>query len=167
MPSERVHDAATTARYATHDQPLTGYGVLAASFLGGAGAFAVWLARSGRPIPDRVELADLALVSIAAHKASRLLAKDRVTSVVRSPFARRRSAATAGEVEDAARGLGLRRAVGELLVCPYCLGMWMAAALTASLLVVPRFTRWIAVVLTAVTIADFLQIAYRKALDTL
>jgi hypothetical protein len=61
----------------------------------------------------------------------------------------------------------MRRVLGEILVCPYCLGMWIAAAMTAGLLVVPRFTRWVAFVLTALTIADFMQVGYRKAADTL
>jgi Protein of unknown function (DUF1360) len=57
--------------------------------------------------------------------------------------------------------------VGQLLVCPYCLGMWTSAALTAGLLVAPRFTRWVASVLVIFYGADVLQIAYRKAEDTL
>jgi uncharacterized membrane protein len=57
--------------------------------------------------------------------------------------------------------------VGELLVCPYCIGMWISAAFAAGLLVAPRFTRWFAAVLVAVFGADVLQIAYRKAEDAL
>ncbi len=45
--------------------------------------------------------------------------------------------------------------------------MWTSAALTASLLVAPRFTRWTCAVLTAFFGADVLQIAYKKAEDTL
>ena len=95
------------------------------------------------------------------------MAKDRVTSVIRAPFTRYKNDAAAGEVEEGARGRGLRRAIGELLVCPYCIGLWIASALTAGLLVAPRFARWVAVALTALTLSDFLQIAYKKAQDTL
>lgn len=149
------------------DEPLASYGLLVATFLGSSGAFAWWLDRSGRPVPDRVELGDLALVSVAAHKASRLVTKDRVTSSLRAPFTRYQDDGDAGEIEETARGRGLRRAVGELLVCPYCVGTWIAAGLTASLLVAPRFTRWVSVALTAVTVSDLLQIGYKKAEDTL
>lgn len=149
------------------DPPLASYGMLMATLLGSSGAFAWWLGRSGRPVPDRPELGDLALVSIAAHKASRLLAKDRVASPLRAPFTRYEDDGAAGEVSETPRGRGLRRAVGELLVCPYCIGAWMAAAFTASLLVAPRLTRWACVALTTVAVSDFLQIAYRKAEDTL
>jgi hypothetical protein len=131
------------------ERPLGSYGLLVATFLALSGVFAAWLARSGRPVPDDVDLTDLALVSIATHKASRLLTKDRVTSVLRAPFTRPQGDEGAGEVEEAARGRGLRRAIGELLVCPYCVGMWIAGALTAGRLVAPRFTRQVAFALTA------------------
>jgi hypothetical protein len=86
---------------------------------------------------------------------------------VRAPFTRFEDDAGPGEVSEAARGHGLRRAIGELLVCPYCLDLWIGAALTAGLLVAPRATRWLATVLTVLFGADLLQIAYRKAEQTL
>jgi hypothetical protein len=104
---------------------------------------------------------------VATHKASRLLAKDRVTSTGRAPFTRYEGEAGPSEVSEAARGRGLRRAIGELIVCPYCVGMWISAAFAAGLLVAPRFTRWFAAVLTALFGADVLQIAYSKAEDAL
>jgi hypothetical protein len=148
-------------------RPLKGYAVLMGTFTSLAGAFAAWFRASGRELPDRIDGRDLALVTIATHKASRLVAKDRVTSAVRAPFTRFEHDAGPGEVSESARGRGLRRAVGELLVCPYCLGMWISAGLTAGLLVAPRFTRWFAAVLTALFGADALQIAYKKAEDLL
>jgi hypothetical protein len=63
----------------------------------------------------------------------------------------------------AARGTGLRRAIGELLICPYCVGMWIAAAFTAGLIVAPRATRWTAAALSTLFGSDILQIAYKKA----
>jgi hypothetical protein len=148
-------------------RPLTGYAVLIATFTSLSGAFAAWFRASGRELPDRIDARDLALVTIATHKASRLVAKDRVTSAVRAPFTRFEHDDGPGEVSESARGRGLRRAVGELLVCPYCLGLWISAAFTAGLLVAPRFTRWFAAVLTALFGADVLQIAYKKAEELL
>jgi hypothetical protein len=127
----------------------------------------VWLRHSGRQLPEHVSASDFALLTIATHKTSRLIAKDRVASTVRAPFTRFQGDAGAGEVNEAARGHGLRRAIGELLVCPYCLGLWTAAAFTAGLVVAPRMTRWIAFVLGATSGADVLQIAYKKAEDSL
>jgi hypothetical protein len=100
---------------------------------------------------------------VASHKVSRVIAKDRVASAVRAPFTRFQGDAGPGEVDEAARGHGLRRAIGELLVCPYCLGLWASATLTASLLVFPRFTRWFATVLTMFFGSELLQLAYHRA----
>lgn len=149
------------------DKPLASYGVLMSVFSTLAGSFALWFRRSGRTLPDRMDGRDLALLTLASHKASRLIAKDKVTSAIRAPFARYQGDAGAGEVSEKPRGRGLRRVIGELLVCPYCLGMWTSAILTAGLLVAPRFTRWLASVLVIFFGADVLQIAYKKAEDTL
>lgn len=128
-----------------------------------ATTFAGWFRRSGRRLPDTIAPGDLALLTVAGHKAARLITRDRVTSVVRAPFTRFQDDAGHGEVDEAARGHGLRRAIGELLVCPYCLGMWVSASLTASLLVFPRFTRWVCAVLVAFFGAEILQLAYGRA----
>ena len=149
------------------EKPLRSYAVLMATFSGLAGAFATWFRRSGRDLPDRMTPGDLALLTVASHKASRLIAKDKVTSTIRAPFARYEGPAGPGEVSESPRGQGLRHAIGELLVCPYCLAMWTSAALTAGLLIAPRLTRWVAAVLTIFFGADVLQIAYKKAEDAI
>jgi hypothetical protein len=68
---------------------------------------------------------------------------------------------------EAARGRGLRRALGELLIWPYCLGVWVSATFAAGLLVAPRPTRQALLVLDAVFAADVLQIAYAKGEEAL
>jgi hypothetical protein len=145
------------------ERPVGGYAILLGVFAGLAGGFAAWLSRSGRELPERVAPGDLALVTVATHKASRLVSKDRVTSTVRAPFTRVEGDEDGGELSEAARGTGLRRAIGELLICPYCLGMWIAAAFTAGLIVAPRATRWTAAALSTLFGSDLLQIAYKKA----
>ncbi|UTI66112.1 DUF1360 domain-containing protein [Paraconexibacter antarcticus] len=145
------------------ERALGGYLVLTAVFSAANTAFALWYRRSGRRLPDTVAGRDLALVAVATHKAARIIAKDRVTSAVRAPFTRVQHDAGPGEVEEAARRRGVPRAIGELLVCPYCLGPWIASALTAALLVAPRLTRLVCSVLCAVFAADVLQLAYARA----
>ncbi len=149
------------------EKPLRSYRVLMTVFSLLSAAFAHWFHRSGRELPDRVPAGDLALITVASHKASRLISKDRVTSGLRAPFTRFEGEAGPGEVSEQARGEGLRRAIGELLICPYCLGMWISAGFVAGLLVMPRFTRWTAAVFTALFGADLLQIAYKRAEDLL
>jgi hypothetical protein len=138
-----------------------------ALFSGLCGAFLLWLRRSDRELPITIGGADLALITVATHKASRLIAKSRATSTLRAPFTQFQDDAGAGEVDEAARGRGLRRAIGELLVCPHCLGLWVAAAFSAGMVAVPRPTRWIALVLSAMSGADLLHIARRRSQDSL
>jgi hypothetical protein len=149
------------------ERPLGGYALLTGTYLTLTGGFATWLHHARMPVADRVEGKDIVLTAIATHKLSRLIAKDRVTSVVRAPFTEFQDDAGPGEVEEAARGHGLRRAIGELLICPYCLGMWVATAFTAGLVVAPRPTRWVMSVFAALTGADALQIAYANAEESL
>ena len=145
------------------ERPLRGYAVLMGAFTALAAGFGVWFRRSARELPESISARDLALVTLASHKASRLITRDRVTSAVRAPFTEFQGDAGPGEVDERARGRGLRRAIGELLVCPYCLGMWVSAALVASLLVFPRFTRWFSSVLVAFFGSELLHIAYVRA----
>jgi Protein of unknown function (DUF1360) len=145
------------------ERPLGSYALLLGSFATACGAFALALRRSGKDLPERVDSGDLALVAVASFKASRIIARDRVTSAIRAPFSRFQDDAGPGEVDEAARGHGLRRVVGELLICPYCLDVWTATAFLGGLLTAPRATRWIASVFVVVSAADALQIAYAKA----
>jgi uncharacterized protein DUF1360 len=131
------------------------------------GAFGAWFRRSGRELPERIDTGDLVLVSIATHKTSRLVAKDRITSTIRAPFTEYQDDSGPNEVEEKARRSGFGRAVGELILCPYCLGLWVAAAFMAGLLVAPRLTRVVAALFTALSGSDVLQIAYKKAEDSL
>jgi hypothetical protein len=149
------------------ERPLGAYTVLLGTFGGLAVGFGAWLHRSGRRLPDKVAPGDLLLSTVATQKVARLLARDRVTSALRAPFTQFQDDAGVGEVEERARGTGLQRAVGELVVCPYCLGMWTASGFVSGLIVAPRATRWIAAVFTVLTGSDFLQIAYSRAESTL
>jgi hypothetical protein len=149
------------------EQPLRSYAVLMGVFGALATAFAVWFRRSDHELPARIDNHDLFLLTLASHKASRLISKDRVTSPLRAPFAQYEGSGGPGEVSEKPRGRGLRRAIGELLLCPYCLGMWTSAILTAGLLVLPRFTRWVSAVLAVFFGSEMLQIAYKKAEDSL
>jgi len=164
----RVQDLPPFAGHSPQqERPLGWYGLLISLFAGSVGAFAAWFRRAGRQLPERVDAGDLVLLSLATHKASRLVGKARVASPVRAPFTRFQEDGGPDEVEEAARGRGLRRVIGELIVCPHCLAMWIATAFGLGLLVAPRPTRWIASVLTVVFGSDVLQIAYRKAEDAL
>jgi hypothetical protein len=121
------------------------------------------LRRRGRTLPERPDLVDLALIGIASHKLSRLIAKDKVTSPLRAPFTELQGSAGPAELEERARGAGPRPAIGEILICPYCLGLWIVSAFAFGLQLAPRLTRFLAFVLSALTLSDFFQVAYGAA----
>ena len=122
----------TYAGYAPpHERPpLAAYATFAAVFHGAMAAAVAAAKRSGRDLPQRVEPADVALIGTASYQLSRLISKKRVTAFVRAPFTELEGKGGPAELEEKPRGTGLRRALGELLVCPYCLGLWRPAAFT-------------------------------------
>lgn len=142
-------------------QPLGAHAVLVGVFglLVGALTLAQW--RSRRPLPERVPAGDLALMSVAAYKLSRLIAKDRITGFFRAPFTRYKGPSERpSEVSEEPRGEGLQRAIGELLVCPYCLSQWVATGLLGLYLLNPRLARTVAGLFTVVAGSDLLQQAW-------
>ena len=147
------------------ERPLAAYAVLTAGFGATLGGALVALRAAGRELPERPGAADLVIGGIATHKVSRLLAKDRVTSFLRAPFTRYQEASGHGEIEEEPRGTGMQLAVGELLVCPYCLAQWVAAAFAVGGVAAPRTTRFVAGIYVAQTISDVLQLAYKAAED--
>jgi hypothetical protein len=149
------------------ERPLGGYAVLMGTFTVLAAAFGTWFRASGRELPESIAAPDFALLTVASHKAARMITRDRVASAVRAPFTQFDHDAGPAEVSEQARGHGLRRAIGELLVCPYCLGMWTSAGMTAMLLVFPRFTRWFAAVLAMFFGSELLHVAYVRAEQTI
>ena len=142
--------------------PFRTYAALAAIFNAGFAGALLAASRSGR-LPERISTEDVILIGAASHKLSRLVAKDKVTAFLRAPFTEYQGRGGPAEVEERARGEGVRRAVGELLICPYCLGLWASGAFHAGLVFAPRATRVAASTLTALTLSDFLQIAYKAA----
>jgi hypothetical protein len=145
------------------DRPLGGYAILMTVYAAIAGGFVGWFRRSGRKLPDTVRAGDLALVTVSTHKLSRVITKEKITAGVRAPFTEYQGPGGPAEVEEAAVGTGLRRAIGELLICPYCVSTWIATGFTAGLLVAPRATRQVASVLTALFGADVLNLGYARA----
>jgi len=124
-------------------------------------AFLIARRRSGDELPERIDVRDLSLISAASFKLGRLIAKEKVSAPIRAPFTEYEGKADApGEVDERPRGSGPQAALGELLTCPYCLGMWVVTALTVGLVTVPRETRLVASILSALSASDFLQAAY-------
>jgi hypothetical protein len=164
-PSLEEVPAAAVAGYADPQErpPFVPYLTLMSSFGALVAAALLVAKRQGRELPERVEPGQLLLVGTASHKLARLLSKDRVASPLRAPFTELEGSGSPAEFEESSRGSGLRKAIGELLICPFCLGLWVVAAFSIGHLFAPRVTRFVASLFAALTIADFFQIAYKAA----
>jgi hypothetical protein len=143
--------------------PLLPYLAFMSIFGALVGAALTVARRQGRELPEKVGPGELLLVGTASHKLSRLIAKDKVTSPLRAPFTELEGKGGPAELEESSRGTGARKAIGELLICPYCLGLWVVAGFSVGLVFAPRVTRFVASLFAALTISDFFQIAYKAA----
>jgi len=142
------------------DRPLLGYAMTLTAYSGVLGAIAAAVRRTGRTVPDGFSPADITLGALATHKLSRLLAKDPITSPLRAPFASYQGTSGPSEVQEDVRGEGGRKAVGELVTCPFCTGVWVATGLTAGLIFFPTATRVARDTLAMLAGADLLQFTH-------
>jgi len=149
------------AQYAGGEKrPLGGYATTMTVYGGTVAALAAAVMARGKSVPDGLAAGDLVLCAASTHKLSRLIAKDPVTSPLRAPFTSYKGTQGPAELTEDVRGEGGQKAIGELLTCPFCTGMWLATGFTAGLLLLPRTTRLAMGALTALTGADILQFVH-------
>ena len=109
--------------------------------------------------PEQLRPLDLVVLAAATFKAARTIAHDEVTSFIREPFvagARRTRARRARRSRTGAA----RQALGELVTCTRCVGMWTAAGLGSLQILAPRFGRMLTWSLAAAAANDFLQAGF-------
>jgi uncharacterized protein DUF1360 len=152
----------TSEKEECDEQLLAEYAALLAFYIASV-AVLTGAAIEQKRLPKRFGLLDLALLGMATHKLSRMVAKDRITGVLRAPFVSYIRSAGAGEVEEEPRGRGIQRGIGQLISCPYCMAPWCATALAFGFVFAPRITRFFAGILGSVAMSDFLQRAYLAA----
>lgn len=148
--------------YGRPDHALVGYASAMAVFATAAGGVAATARRTGHRPPQPSWL-ELTMLGLATHKIARIVAKDAVTSPVRAPFTEFHGSTGDAELDEKVLGTGWRKAVGELVTCPFCLGPWVAGSLVAGTSFAPALTRAVATVFSSVAISDFLQLGYAAA----
>jgi hypothetical protein len=153
------HDDDTADVKVPDPRPLRGYAALLGTYSLGA-AIAVVLLRDRRDQVRRLDLRTLILLVVATQHLSRLITKDAITSVLRSPFTEFVEATGEGEVNEEVVGEGMCHAIGELITCPFCIAQWVAAALLGGTIAVPNFTAALTTVCTLARTSDYLQLAY-------
>lgn len=148
--------------YAPGDErPLLDHAVLVGVYGAAVGGLSLVVRRRRSKLPERISAADLALLSVATHKLSRLLTKDTVTAPFRAPFTKFKGPGSAGEVNEEPREeTPAKHAVGELVTCPFCMAQWVGTAFLFGYLLAPRATRAAASLFTMVAASDVLQYAY-------
>jgi hypothetical protein len=117
------------------------------------GLFALFLSTSRSKLPERIPATDVLRIGLATHKVSRLIAKDEVTEFIRAPF-------TEDEEGTEPKPRGAAHAVGTLVTCPYCLGLWVASGLSYAHVLAPREARFATSIFSAHAVSDFLHAAY-------
>jgi hypothetical protein len=147
------------------DISLSSYGVLAGVFNAIFALFLLVSRGTGRSLPERVDVRDIALLGMATHKLSLVGAEDAVASPLRAPFTELQEKSSPKKVDEKPRGEGLRRSVGELLTCKFCLGVWLASFFTYGLVLVPRVTRLVATIFAVVTVSDYLHQTYKALMN--
>jgi Protein of unknown function (DUF1360) len=145
------------------DFPLRGYAGAMSVYGGLVAAIAATARLSGRALPERISPWDTAVTAVATHKLSRLLAKDPVTSPLRAPFTTFEGTSGPAELAEEVRASGSKKTVGELVTCPFCIGMWVSTGFSAGYVFAPRATRLAASTLAVLAGSDFLQFAYAYA----
>ena len=155
----------TADEYANgEDRPLRGYVLVMAVFAALVAGAAGTARLTGRRLPPTMSPWDVVLIAAGTHKLSRTISKDSVTAPLRAPFTRYTGRGGPAEVTEEVRAAGgLRHSLGELLTCPFCLDVWISTGFAIGWVFAPRATRLVAGTFTALTGADFLQLAYARA----
>jgi hypothetical protein len=132
--------------------PQSQYAAIMGTYLAGLAGAGLLARALGRDTPGYRPI-DLAVLGAATFKAARTISRDDVGSFIREPFVE-------GDEEDPIETGDLRQAIGEPVTCSRCVGTWVAAGLTTTQVVAPRFGRLLAWSLAAAGANDFLQAGF-------
>ena len=139
--------------------PRPWYALLIGTYVTGVGLLAAAVRR--RVTMPHVAPGEVVLIAAATNKLARLGTQEKVTEPLRSPFTDVVQEAD-GQPSERPKHHGARRAIGELVTCPFCLSVWIATALTGALLLAPRPTRVVLSALSAMTGSDLLQRSWAR-----
>jgi hypothetical protein len=121
------------------------YGVLTTGWLSILGAILVGSRDHGEEPVRPVETIPLGVATFAMAK---LISKEKIAAPERALFI---------DDEQRPKGSGVRYAIGELVTCTRCTGLWCALGLTGLRVLRPRESRVVNTLLGASAMNDFLQ----------
>jgi len=101
-------------------------------------------------------LGDVVLITLATFRVIRLFVYDKITAFFREQFWDANEV-DGGEIILTKPLRGPRRAIADLLSCPWCFGVW-AAAMTTFFYVLTPYTFYITLFLSIAAVATLLQL---------
>ncbi len=132
------------------ERPLPEYATLTAAFWA---VFLGFVLTNRERLPDRIPFGDLVRIALATYKISRVITKEEVTAFVRAPV-------TEDPEAQEPKREGMARVLGELLTCPYCVGLWVSSTISFGLVRFPRETRFATTIFGAYALSDFLHAGF-------
>ncbi|MEU9033498.1 DUF1360 domain-containing protein [Streptomyces sp. NPDC048352] len=161
---EAAYDGSRRGRAAVpQGEPAPRHGLTLAAFAAYSGGWALLVRRRGHPGEGPVALPELLVTAAATFRLTRLLGKAKVTRPLRAPFTEVEEEGAPAELNEVPKAG--HPTVGALLTCPFCLGVWVATALTAARMVWPRATSAAVRTLAAVAVSDALHLGYTALVD--
>lgn len=100
-------------------------------------------------------MVDFALITLASWRLIRLFVYDHITKFIREQFYDLKKVGKGYTLEKPK--FGPRRTLADLLTCPWCVGMWVAASVTFFYLLTP-YAYYITLFLAISAVATFLQL---------
>jgi Protein of unknown function (DUF1360) len=96
-------------------------------------------------ILDNIGALKLLVFGLAAYRAANVLSNEAVTKPLRAPFVE--ESEKDGKVVEKPKNSGFKGAMGHLIYCPSCTGLWLSAALVYSYVFFPGPTFLVALFL--------------------
>jgi hypothetical protein len=106
--------------------------------------FFVAMRLAGRPWPAAIPGIDLLLLFLATFRLTELVTEEKIARAIRAPFCEPVTLTDPDGTEredEVPAGTGVRRCIGEMILCPWCAGIWIATLLTFFWLLAPGIAR--------------------------
>ena len=117
-----------------------------------------WCLSPGAP-PLPLNPLHLALLALAVYRGAHILSNEKITKPLRAPFITTHENTEGREIEEPLT-TGLRGAIGALLCCPSCTGIWVATILVYGYLILPYPCSIIIIILALSAVERFLTMAF-------
>ncbi len=114
--------------------------------------FVLSMHRAGAVWPHAVSGMDVLLLCLATFRVTEVVTEEKVARCLRAPFCeiKRMGGPDGTEVqEEVPAGRGLRRGIGEMLLCPWCTSIWVATLLTFFWILAPSIARLVMIAFAA------------------